>query len=930
MSNGTVQLPVGSAFTPGSPSAPMTTKGDLVVFDGSAVQRLPVGADGKVLVADSAESLGVKYQDFPGVGTVTSVGASVPAEFSVSGSPVTAAGTLAITKATQTANQVWAGPPAGGAAQPAFRALVAADIPAHTPSSHETSHLAGGSDALSGTLAVSITGAAAALSAPLATASGGLGQNAGAANGIPVFTAGVASVRALISGDIPNNAANTTGTATRATASFGLDDGVNVIAMVDGVPAAPPPASGTVLTSVGGGSMEFQAPAAGALTTKGDILGYAAAPARVPVGANGLVLMADSTQATGVKWSAVAGVGTVTSVAQTVPAEFAIAGSPITGAGTLAITKATQAANKVWAGPTTGADAQPAFRALVSADIPNNAADTSGKATTAGNADTVTAVGGVAAASVASGANLANAATSANTANAIVKRDASGNFSGGTFTGAVSGNATNVSGVVAILNGGTGATTAANARTALSAFGGTGTTGAIPKVNASLTLADSILTESSGKIGIGAASPSYTLSIGANTKGFKSDCLNEDTSAPVTDDLALYCAGTKIAQFGPGTSGQPQARWHGPHYQNFQVTDASGLVEAFRIQATTNRTTGSPITALNVVNNPDGSEITCHGVYHGVNVNIAAQGPVTAAELGGVVSFVNQLGSASTTSTVAFDGSASVGNSAGNFTAGLVGINLGIKNDCLIDGVNGTQGMGTYTRQAGVGTGETYSGGTGKLYAHRVDRAIYWDWTQGTITAPAGTTVTGSGTGWTDVPKDLVDGSLPWPGSHSNHASHCSLLGKWICWTATSGTKVAKRITAVGGDTTLTVTPAIGAGETVGAGASYRIISSNPWDVVLYAEGCGASPAIDIIPEAYLAPPAFAGIMAVQTSDPTTPATKWGWTWDGNAYFNNLHFNPPVTTSATGGGSSALPSNPVGYMTVYGNGSTYKVPFYAA
>lgn len=62
-------------------------------------------------------------------GTVTSVGLSMPAEFSVSGSPVTASGTLTATKATQSANQVFAGPTSGGAAAPAFRALAAADIP---------------------------------------------------------------------------------------------------------------------------------------------------------------------------------------------------------------------------------------------------------------------------------------------------------------------------------------------------------------------------------------------------------------------------------------------------------------------------------------------------------------------------------------------------------------------------------------------------------------------------------------------------------------------------------------------------------------------------------------------------------------------------------------------------------------------------------
>ena len=39
-----------------------------------------------------------------------------------------------------------------------------------------------------------------------------------------------------------------------------------------------------------------------ALTTKGDLLGFSTEGARIPVGANGTVLVADSTQALGVKW----------------------------------------------------------------------------------------------------------------------------------------------------------------------------------------------------------------------------------------------------------------------------------------------------------------------------------------------------------------------------------------------------------------------------------------------------------------------------------------------------------------------------------------------------------------------------------------------------------------------------------------------------
>jgi len=64
-----------------------------------------------------------------GGGTVTSVGLSLPALFSVTGSPVTTAGTLTATLAAQSANLVWAGPATGAAAAPAFRSLVAGDIP---------------------------------------------------------------------------------------------------------------------------------------------------------------------------------------------------------------------------------------------------------------------------------------------------------------------------------------------------------------------------------------------------------------------------------------------------------------------------------------------------------------------------------------------------------------------------------------------------------------------------------------------------------------------------------------------------------------------------------------------------------------------------------------------------------------------------------
>ncbi len=67
------------------------------------------------------------------------------------------------------------------------------------------------------------------------------------------------------------------------------------------------------------------------------------------------------------------GSGTVTSVGladgSTVPI-YTITNSPVTTSGTLTFTFATQVKNLVLASPTTGANAQPSFRALVAADLP--------------------------------------------------------------------------------------------------------------------------------------------------------------------------------------------------------------------------------------------------------------------------------------------------------------------------------------------------------------------------------------------------------------------------------------------------------------------------------------------------------------------------------------------------------------------------------
>jgi len=56
--------------------SPLQPKGDLVAFS-TVNARLPVGSDGQVLTADSAQTLGVKWAAVT-AGTVTSVAMTVP------------------------------------------------------------------------------------------------------------------------------------------------------------------------------------------------------------------------------------------------------------------------------------------------------------------------------------------------------------------------------------------------------------------------------------------------------------------------------------------------------------------------------------------------------------------------------------------------------------------------------------------------------------------------------------------------------------------------------------------------------------------------------------------------------------------------------------------------------------------------------------
>jgi hypothetical protein len=198
-----------------------------------------------------------------GTGTVTSVGLALPSIMSVSGSPVTTTGTLTGTLTTQAANSLFAGPISGVGATPTFRALTTADI---------------------------------------------------AGLGVGTVTSVGMTVPSILS--VTPSTITTSG-------SFALS-----------------------LTTESANQI-FAGPSSGAAATPTfRSLTSADIPA-LPYGT-----------------------GTVTSVGLSLPGIFTVTGSPVTTSGTLTATLATETANYVFAGPTSGAAAAPSFRALVSTDIP--------------------------------------------------------------------------------------------------------------------------------------------------------------------------------------------------------------------------------------------------------------------------------------------------------------------------------------------------------------------------------------------------------------------------------------------------------------------------------------------------------------------------------------------------------------------------------
>lgn len=331
-----------------------------------------------------------------GTGTVTSVALSVPSILSVTGSPVTSSGTLALSLAVQAANRVLAGPTSGLDATPTFRALVASDIPIH---SQDWSTISGTPTTLAGygivdatpqSRAITINGLAQNLSADRTWVVGDIYASGFYSNPSWITALAWSKITSApttlagygITDATPNTRAITiNGLSQNLTAdrTWSVGDVFTTSAYVNptwitSLPWAKITATPTTLAGYGITDSVVlesrlltingiqQSLAADRTWSVGDV--YTTSAYLNP----SWIASLDYGKLTNVP--ATSGTGTVYYVGLSAPSIFSVTGSPIVSSGTLALSLSNQSANTLFAGPTTGADAAPTFRTLVANDIP--------------------------------------------------------------------------------------------------------------------------------------------------------------------------------------------------------------------------------------------------------------------------------------------------------------------------------------------------------------------------------------------------------------------------------------------------------------------------------------------------------------------------------------------------------------------------------
>lgn len=305
---------------------------------------------------------------------------------------------------------------------------------------------------------------------------------------------------------------------------------------------------------------------------------------------------------------------------------------------------------------------------------------------------TVNSVGGSSAANIHSAELLANAATNLNTSSAIVKRDASGNFSAGTITANLSGNASTATSATTATTSTnftgslSGDVTGTQSATVVSTVGGKTATQVATSVN-DTTAATSVNTPStivkrdaSGNFSAGTITASLTgtasgneplITAGTTAQYFRGDKTFQTlNTTAVVEATNLYYTDTRVATYINTQKGQPNG---------LASLDANGLVPVAQLPGMVNvdfgdGSDGAVTISANTTLTRDMfySSLT---INSGITLNTAGYKVFVSGTLlnNGTISNAGGAGTAASGTTAGTGGSAAPSGTLGASTSGTNG-----------------------------------------------------------------------------------------------------------------------------------------------------------------------------------------------------------------------------------------------------------------
>jgi hypothetical protein len=310
---------------------------------------------------------------------------------------------------------------------------------------------------------------------------------------------------------------------------------------------------------------------------------------------------------------------------------------------------------------TGAASAAPAWDVVNGADVNGNISGSAGSVANALTAGTYLISAGTY--NGAAARTFSVDATDANTASKVVARDASGNFSAGTITATLSGNATNVSGTVAIANGGSGTTTAQGA---MNAFAGAVTSGSYLRGNGSNVVMSTIQAADVPTLNQNTTGNATTATTATNLAGGSAGTIPYQSAAGTTVQLTAGTSGYLLQ-----ANGAAAPSWVAPAaVNNGTLTMAvSGTGLSGSATFTANQSGASSFT---VTSNATNANTASTIVARDASGNFSA-GTITAT-LSGNASTATSATSATSATTATTATTANALNTVNNYQVNSLGI----------------------------------------------------------------------------------------------------------------------------------------------------------------------------------------------------------------------------------------------------------------